>query len=140
MRISRIFLVSFLCLLPLSGFAQSGLLDSQTTLSELSLLIAQYDARIKKLEAENAVLRYEMARANISIPLMDLSGSTTPIPTTLPNPPPVIGTADIVVTSTTLSGITSQYGRDVSGFISRINKEWSGIKSTYSLPTGARLA
>ena len=85
-----------------------------------------------------------MSKAGIKIPLSDLSGSTTPIPTTPPPLPGVIQTgatnltlppkADIVDT-TTLSDITTKYGKDISGFISRVNKDWSGIKSNYSLPS-----
>ena len=79
------FILSFVfLLLPFATWAQSDLLNSQDTLSELNLLIAQYEARITKLQAENAVLRYEMAKAGISIPLTDLSGATLPIPTALP--------------------------------------------------------
>ena len=87
-----------------------------------------------------------MARAGIQIPLNSLSGSTGELPTAVA---PVVssGTTTNIsnsspggVTSISLSGITSQYGKNVSGFISRINRDWTGIKSAYALPSGARLA
>jgi hypothetical protein len=93
-----------------------------------------------------------MSKAGISIPLTDLSGSTIPMPTTAPvvSAPPSSSTGvgisvtppiQIESTSTsTLSEITAKYGKDVAGFISRINQDWVGIKSTYKLPAGARLA
>lgn len=152
MRFSRLLAFSLVILLPFGVSAQATLVDSQATLSELSLLIAQYETRIKQLQAENAVLRLEMTKAGISIPLTDLSGSTIPMPTV---PPPVTvpqtnASWTVVTPSTsiqtgsvntvTLSEITTKYGKDAAGFISRINQDWSGIKSAYKLPTGARLA
>ena len=85
-----------------------------------------------------------MSKAGIKIPLSDLSGSTTPIPTTPPPLPGVIqtGTTNLTlppktdtVDTTTLADITTKYGKDASGFISRINKDWPGIKSNYVLPS-----
>jgi hypothetical protein len=46
----------------------------------------------------------------------------------------------MIVPSATLADITSTYGKDIAGFISGINKDWSGIKSNYSFPSTARLA
>jgi hypothetical protein len=73
MRLSRILSASLIFIFPVATFAQSGMLDSETTLAGLSLLIAQYEARIKKSEAENAILRFQMAKAGIQIPIVDLS-------------------------------------------------------------------
>jgi hypothetical protein len=36
--------------------------------------------------------------------------------------------------------LEKDYGKDVSGFITRIGKDWSAIKSAYTLPVGARVA
>lgn len=81
MRFTLLFLS---ILFPVSIFAQSGMLDSQSTLAQMNLLVAQYESRIKQLEAENAVLRLEMIKANVKIPLVDYSGAIAkPIPTTL---------------------------------------------------------
>lgn len=152
MRFSRLLAFSLLVLLPFGVSAQATLVDSQATLSELSLLIAQYETRIKQLQAENAVLRLEMTKAGISIPLTDLSGSTIPMPTVPPTViiPQINASGTVVIPNTSnqtestnaanLSEITTKYGKDAAGFISRINQDWSGIKSTYKLPAGAHLA
>ena len=152
MRFSSFLTFSLLVVLPLSVSAQVTLVDSKATLSELGLLIAQYETRIKQLQAENAVLRLEMAKAGISIPLIDLSGSTIPLPTTAPvlDTPQSSSAGTIVVAPslqtgssipmTTLTEITTKYGKDTAGFISRINQDWAGIKSNYSLPANSRLA
>ncbi len=144
MRFSRIYLV-LLALVPISIGAVT--IDPQSTLSQVNLLISQYEARIKQLEAENSVLRYEMAKAGIKIPLVEYSGA---IATPLPGEAPKTSTASILPSSsssweasipdTTLSEITTKYGKDVAGFISRANKDWVAIKSAYWLPSGARLA
>jgi hypothetical protein len=134
-------------ILPLGVSAQSGLLDPSATLAELQLLIAQYEARLKKAESENAILRYQMAQAGIQIPLGDFSGATTAIPTVLPVVPAKTLTGVIVavpqtsiVTNTNLSDITKKYGKDPAGFISQIQKDWTNIKSNYKFPPLARLA
>ena len=145
MRISRLslFLVP---LIPLSVFASSGMLDPQVTIGQMNLLVAQYDARIKQLESENAILKYEMLKAGIKIPLTEYSGAiATPLPTTLPPSAGVTITGSTTVSLSgnsdmTLSDITVKYGKDMAGFISRVNKDWSAIKSAYTLPSNAHLA
>jgi hypothetical protein len=75
-------LISLLLIVPLSLFAES--IDPQAALTQVNLLVAQYEARIKQLEAENSVLRYEMVKAGIKIPLTDYSGAIIGnLPTTL---------------------------------------------------------
>jgi hypothetical protein len=59
------------------------MLDTQETLSKLNLLIIQLEARIKQLQTENTVLRNEMVKAGIKIPLSEFSGATLGIPTSL---------------------------------------------------------
>lgn len=94
MRFSRIYLV-LLALVPISIGAVT--IDPQSTLSQVNLLISQYEARIKQLEAENSVLRYEMAKAGIKIPLTDYSGA---IATPLPGEGPKTSTASVLPSST----------------------------------------
>jgi hypothetical protein len=71
---------AFLLLIPISALAGTGSLsyvqtsiDPQIALTQVNLLVSQYDARIRQLEAENTVLRYEMTKAGIKIPLIDYS-------------------------------------------------------------------
>jgi cell division protein FtsB len=74
MRHIRITLAILLFILPVSGFAEEAVVDSKKTLAELTVIITQYEARIKQLQSENDVLRYEMAKAGMKIPLVALSG------------------------------------------------------------------
>ncbi len=96
----RFLILSLSLLLPVSIFAQSGMLDSQTTLDQINLLVAQYDSRIKQLESEIAVLRLEMSKANIKIPLIEYSGAIS-------KPLPVTYSGQYVTFPITSSGISS---------------------------------
>ncbi len=146
----RFLILSLSLLLPVSIFAQSGMLDSQTTLDQINLLVAQYDSRIKQLESEIAVLRLEMSKANIKIPLIEYSGAISkPLPVTYSGqyvtfPITSSGISSIgwmtLPTNNTLSLISTQYWVGPAGFISRVNKDWPAIKSAYSLPENAYLA
>ena len=81
MRLSRISL-ALLILTPIAVGAVT--IDPQSGLTQVNLLVSQYKSRIKQLEAENSVLRYEMTKAGIKIPLTDYSGAiATPLPTTV---------------------------------------------------------
>ncbi len=101
---------SLLLLLPVSLFATaSGTLSTEDTLKQLILLVSQYDARVKYLEAENNILKNEMVKAGIKIPLSEYSGALVQIPST-----PLIPTAYLTgilapatVTGTTSAGIVS---------------------------------
>ncbi len=143
MRLSRISL-ALLILTPIAVGAVT--IDPQSALTQVNLLVSQYEARIKQLEAENSVLRYEMTKAGIKIPLTDYSGAiATPLPTTVTSWS-TVSTGIIVppawqnIPDTTLSDITTKYGKDVAGFIGRAGKDWTAIKSAYTLPATARLA
>jgi hypothetical protein len=130
------------------------MLDSTTTVSSLNLLISQYETRIKQLEAENSVLRNEMVKAGIKIPLSEYTGAIlSPLPTTptVVTPQVLVPTTSSGVTtsgttlisttnSTTISTITSTYGKDVAGFITRINTDWKSIKDFYKMDASARIA
>lgn len=115
MSIIRFLLVFLIVSLPFGAHAQSGLLDATSTLSELQLLIAQYDARIKKLESENALLRYQMAKAGIQIPLEEMTGATNVTiptaltPTTTAQSGTTISTSTTAVSSASLTEITTKY-------------------------------
>lgn len=141
MSIIRFLLIFIIVTIPFGAHAQSGLLDPNATLAELQLLIAQYEARLKKVESENAILRYQMAQAGIQIPLGDFSGTTTiVIPTALTGSSVISNTGVSAPQSSTLSDITAKYGKDVAGFISQINKDWSAIRTNYKFPAVTKLA
>jgi hypothetical protein len=126
--------------------ADTGSLSTEETLKQLILLVSQYDSRLKYLESENALLKNEMMKAGIKIPLTEYTGSVIPLSTgttTIPaayltgilTPPP----APIDVTGSILSNLSTQYGKDVSGFVSRIQKDWIDIRKAYKLPENAQI-
>lgn len=65
-------------------------LDPTAAVSTLNLLISQYESRIKQLESENAILRNEMVKAGIKIPLAEYSGAVVTEVTPIPSIPIVI--------------------------------------------------
>lgn len=128
-------------------------LDPTPAVSSLNLLISQYESRIKQLEAENAVLRNEMVKAGIKIPLAEYSGAVvTEVPTT----PSIAIVIPQTQTWTTQSGITNstgassvstvltlspeQYGKDVSEFVKKITNDWKSIKDYYKFSSWAKIA
>lgn len=126
--------------------ANSGTLSTEETLKQLIILVSQYDSRIKYLESENALLKTEMMKAGIKIPLTDYSWAIIATPSVTqtipavyltgiltPPPPPVDQTGAL------LSWVTGQYGRDVWGFITRIQKDWKDIRKAYKLPENAQI-
>ncbi len=146
MRISYRFLaISLLSFFPVSMFAQSGSLTTEETLKQLILLVSQYDSRIRFLESENTILKNEMMKAGIKIPLTIYTGSViqevqnTTIPSVYltgiltPPPPP------IDITGALITQLNNQYGKDITGFIMRIQKEWKDIRNAYKLPENAKI-
>jgi len=71
----KIFVLVLAGLIPLSLFAE-GTLDTDTVLIQTKSVLDQYAKRIKSLEAENKMLREEMTKAGIKIPLSVYTGST----------------------------------------------------------------
>ncbi len=146
MRIlSRYLAVAFLWVLPISLFAQTGSLTTEETLKQLILLVSQYDSRIRFLESENTILKNEMMKAGIKIPLTVYTGSviqeaqSTTIPSTYltgiltpPSPP-------VDLTGALITQMNNQYGNDITGFIMRIQKEWKDIRNVYKLPENAHI-
>lgn len=138
-------LLSIMAILPLVSFAESGPLSSEATLKQLILIVSQDEARIRYLESENALLKNEMVKAGIKITLSDYSGivalntgviSIPPVFLTgILTPPPM----PVSTTGALLAQLTNQYGKDVGGFVLRIQKEWKDIRNTYKLPTNAQI-
>lgn len=143
MRFSRFTSFFIITCLPLSVFAETGMLDTQETLSKLNLLIVQLEARIKQLQAENTVLRNEMVKAGIKIPLSEFSWATVSIPNSLSSWDSSGSTNQGVPTQPNtdpISSISLQYGKDVAGFISRISRDWNDIRSHYAFPVDSKIA
>lgn len=152
MRIFQRTLLGLAVFLPVSTFAAStGSLSTEETLKQLILLVSQYDARIKSLEVENNILKNEMVKAGIKIPLSEysgaivLTGGSVTIPTTYLTGILAQNTGSVLTSVASLSGnvlseqFKNQYGSEVSGFITRIQKEWKDIRTAYKLPMNANI-
>lgn len=130
-------------------------------------LLDQYSVRVRTLEAENSILREEMRKANIQIPLSTYSSvlmaSTTG--SVLPNPPsvgtgqtvasgalqstgstvavpplsPVTIQSGSVISDTALQSISTTYGSGYAGFVSRIHTDWPKIRDVYAFPQTATI-
>jgi hypothetical protein len=116
-------------------------------LTELSSIITEYETLIKRLQSENDILRFEMAKAGMKIPMVALSGvantgsvssqsGSTPIPIT----PPSSTSPSLSASAKSLTEISAKHGKDVAEFISRINQDWPAIRSHYAFSNSARLA
>lgn len=153
--------ITLLLLLVPATLAQASTitLDPSSAVSTLNMLISQYESRIKQLESENAILRNEMMKAGIKIPLNEYSWavlSTNPPVSTVPpivtsiaswSTAPVSSWAlwqtnspSVVSGSIDTVGLTAQYGKDVSGFINKIHTDWKSIKEFYKIDSKAQIA
>jgi len=137
-----------IAILPVQVIAANGMTASETEsmVTQMKAILDQYATRIKYLEVENAVLREEVRKAGIQIPLSAYSGAIiqTNTSTTITTPTTSTGTTTAITTtpsSASISGsiatLTTQYGARYAGFIARIHSEWTGIQWAYKLPTTA---
>lgn len=66
----KIFLTLIALCLPFSLWAETGTtVDADSMVTQMKSILDQYASRIKTLERENAVLRNEVMKAGIKIPL-----------------------------------------------------------------------
>jgi hypothetical protein len=142
---TKILLAILILLSPLALAAETTVsTDADGMVTQMKAILDQYAVRIKTLEVENNILREEMRKAGIKIPLSVYSGAilTTPSPTpitltktgvTLPSfvTPPVTPS---VRTGALIESITIQHGSRYAGFISKIHTDWTGVQSAYKLP------
>ena len=148
----RIFLI--LALVAPTFVAQATTtLDPTAAVSTLNMLISQYESRIKQLESENAILRNEMVKAGIKIPLSEYSGAVVTEVTSGPSIPIVIpgalswsqneigsGASVPTVWVDLASTLTEQYWKDVAEFVKKINIDWKSIKDFYKFNSWAKIA
>lgn len=118
-------------------------------IAQTKALLDQYSARVRSLEAENAILREEMRKAGIQIPLSAYSGvvqtNTTPVidaPIATGTTSTVTGTVLPVVTTSgeiNFSEIEKVHGILYTGFIKRIISEWDKVRDAYLMPKDAHI-
>ncbi len=150
----RLLLILALLVWPISSAIALTPPDPSSALSTLNILISQYESRIKQLEAENVVLRNEMVKAGIKIPLSEYSGALV---TEAPTSPAINSIIPQAQTWNTLSGVISstgvssvsptlatllpeQYGKDVSEFVKKITNDWKSIKDFYKFNSWSKIA
>jgi len=71
----KLLLLSLFASIPFSVFATDTITDTDTILNQTKSVLDQYATKIKTLEAENKLLREEMAKAGIKIPLTIFTGA-----------------------------------------------------------------
>ncbi len=124
-------------------------------IAQTKALLDQYSTRVKYLETENTILREEMRKAGIKIPLALFSGAIqTESPTVnssnpqLPSTVVATGTTNTgkVMSTITASGevsfanIEKIYGTQYTGFIRRLISEWDKVRDAYAMPKNAYIA
>jgi hypothetical protein len=109
-------------------------------------LLDQYSTRVKMLESENALLRGEMVKAGIKIPLSayqaavttTITGSinTGTVVTTTPTTP-VVTTPSVASGEVSYDDIEKTHGPIYTGVIKRLHTDWSKIRDAYKMPQSA---
>lgn len=123
--------------------------DTDVIITQMKSILDQYWARVKALEAENEILRSEMMKAGIKIPLALFSGAV--VNTTLPAIPEVSTSTSSTLTWTsvlTLSGsswalldqVASKFSSQYAGFIGRVQSDWPGIQWAYKIASWAYIS
>ena len=132
-------IISLTSLLPLTLRAETVDVDSMVT--QMKAILDQYSAKIKALEVENTILRNEMMKAGIKIPLSAYTGAIASTGTTTPKPTATgsIGTGGTTTppVTTSLETLKQFYGVRYAGAISKIKTDWQSIKTAYKLPSDA---
>jgi hypothetical protein len=139
----KILLAILILLSPLALSAETTIsTDTDGMVAQMKTILDQYAVRIKTLEVENNILREEMRKAGIKIPLSVYSGAILQIPisstkTGVTTPPVVITapTGTVIQTGAIVENIASQYGTRYAGFITKIHSDWIGIQWAYKLPS-----
>lgn len=138
----KFFLLSFIALIPLSVGAENiTASEADSMVTQMKSILDQYALRIKALENENAILREEMRKAGIKIPLSAYSGAIIQTvgtgSTQAPTQPTISTSTGIANTGALLSTIRSQYGDRYARFVEKIHTDWTGIVWAYKLPATA---
>ncbi len=144
-------LSSFSGMLYAEGTASSGIV----LVTELNKLIRTYEWQLWMLQRENDVLRKEMSKAGITIPLSEFSwsvliatpttitGSTEVTTSTWESPAPIVATPVRSISwefEIALSTIEKDKWARYAGFIRRITPDWKAIRNAYKLPETAEVA
>ena len=131
----KILLAALILLSPLVVSAETTVsADADGMVAQMKSILDQYAIRIKTLEVENNILREEMRKAGIKIPLSVYSGAILQTPTsstktgTTITPAGTTSTGTIVATGVLMNTILTQYGTRYAGFVAKIHTDWTGIQ------------
>lgn len=141
----KVTILLFALLFPLTSFAEVTTMWSETDsmVGQLKAIIDQYGNRIKALETENTILRNEIMKAGIKIPLSAYSGMVTIATPSVLSWATTVSSSGVIVNSWVaipdgmLSQIEKQYSFQYAGFIRKIHNDWMAIKSAYKMPSNA---
>lgn len=119
--------------------------EAESMVAQMKTILDQYASKIQALEMENALLKTEISKAGIKIPLSLYSGSTMQTSPTSNNTSAtgtVISSSGNTTTGTGLSSSITEnlkinFGTKYTGFITRIHAEWAWIQWAYKLPKTA---
>lgn len=128
------YIILLISILPLSLFAETSTeIDSMVT--QMKSVLDQYAAKIKALEVENNILRNEIMKAGIKIPLSTYTGAVVATGTTTKT-----GSTSNLYPNTlapNVTAIASTYGTRYANFITKIHTDWSAIRTAYKIPETA---
>lgn len=144
-KLSLILIASFL--VATQTYAATGTTSTGTNLiTDLNRLLGQYESQLKYLQAENSVLRNEISKAGIKIPLSEFPSSvSTETPATVTGSTTTTGNTETTTRSVSgefevaLGNIETTHGKRYRGFIAGITPNWSAIKNAYKLPADASI-
>jgi hypothetical protein len=115
-------------------------------ITQTKQLLDQYSTRVKMLESENALLRGEMVKAGIKIPLSAYQAAVTTTVTGSMNTGTVVTTTPttpVVTTPSVASGeisydeIEKIHGPIYTGVIKKLHTDWAKIRDAYKMPQSA---
>lgn len=117
------------CVLPVQIFA-ADTTDTSSMITQLRAILDQYAVRIQALENENKILKEEIAKAGIKIPLSVFGPAIATGSTSLSTGTTL--TTNTGTTSVNLTGalqdISTTYGARYANFIKKIHTEWVPIQ------------
>lgn len=150
----KILLLSLITLIPMSiSAANMTSSETESMVTQMKTILDQYAFKIRALEVENSILREEVRKAGIQIPLSVFSGAIVQVATTTgsttnqqPLPQTIVSSwalrstwslnlSSTGITTAMVESISKQYSVRYAQFIKRIANEWIAIQSAYKLPS-----
>jgi hypothetical protein len=138
--------ISLSMLVPKFGYsADMTAAEAESMVNQMKAILDQYATRITSLEQENRVLRNEVMKAGIKIPLSAYTTTGSTSSTSIATGATVTWTTQSSGSTLTTpvsqgdlsSAILAQYPGSVGGFINKIHTDWPAIQTAYKLQSGS---